>query len=290
MLPPRIVVAGSLNYDLIAYVPHLPRPGEAVHALEMRPDLGGKGFNQAVAARRLGAEVEMVGAVGSDTFGEKFLERLAELGIGRRHVARLAGPTGLAVPVVADGGENFIVVGPGANLALHPDALDTATFTGADLLLVQGELRPETTLRAAQLARTANAQVILNAAPASHELTPLVPMADVVAVNQVEAGALGGPEGLLALGARAVVVTLGPDGAARYPGGWIQPAPRVDAVDTTGAGDAFCAALGVALAEGVALESAIAWAVAAGTAACLRQGTSTAMPDKAEVDRLRRTL
>jgi ribokinase len=262
-------VAGSLNYDLAARVDHLPEPGEAVHATEMRPDLGGKGFNQAVAVRRLGADVQLIGAVGDDSFGDKFVERLDQLGIGWAHLARRPGSTGLAVPVVDAGGQNVIIVALGANLKLEPEALVPEMFKGADILLVQGELRPETTLRAAHLARAEGAAVILNAAPAAPELAPVMAEADVVVVNQVEARALGRAEGILQAGARSVVITLGAEGAELYPAqprGAMphkQPAPRVNPVDTTGAGDAFCAALSVAIAEGESLESALAWATAA---------------------------
>jgi ribokinase len=289
-------VAGSLNYDLVARVDHLPEPGEAVHASRMRPDLGGKGFNQAVAARRLGAYVELIGAIGDDSFGYRFVERLDELGIGRAHLARLPTSSGIAIPVVDAGGQNVIIVALGANLRLEPQTLTPEMFETAGILLVQGELRPETTLRAAKLGRTAGARVILNAAPAARELAPVMAEADIVVVNQVEARTLGGPEAILKTGAPALVITLGAEGAGLYRTAPLgaechkQRAPRVDVIDTTGAGDAFCAALGVAIAEGHKLESALAWATAAGAAACMKPGTSGSMPERAEVDRLRRML
>lgn len=276
----RIAVAGSLNYDLLAYVPHLPRPGEAVQAREVRRVLGGKGFNQAVAARRLGADVEMVGAVGDDEFGQEFEARLDELRIGRHGVLRLDEPTGLAVPVVDDRGENSIVVALGANLALTPDDLDPARLR-ADVVLTQGELHPRTTVRALELARGLK---ILNCAPAVRDLVPAVALADVVVVNEVEAADMGGADRLDALGAGAVVVTLGSRGA--MVDNTVVPAPRVPAVDSTGAGDAFCAALAVALAEGRQLLQAVAWANRAGAAACLKQGTSAAMPTREELERV----
>jgi ribokinase len=278
--PVRVAVAGSLNYDLMAYVEHLPRPGEAVQAREIRRVPGGKGFNQAVAARRLGAAVEMVGAVGTDDFGRQLQDRLDELGIGRSHVLELEAPTGLAVPIVDDRGENSIVVALGANEELLPDMLEEAALR-ADAVLVQGELRPDTTLRALQVAGGVK---VLNAAPANLELSHAVGLAHVVVVNELEAADMGGTERLAALGAGAVVVTLGARGALID--NTLLPAPRVRAVDTTGAGDAFCAALAVGLAEGLELEAAVAWANRAGAAACLRQGTSEAMPTRAEIDRV----
>lgn len=276
----RVAVVGSLNYDLMTYVDRLPRPGEAVHAREVRRVLGGKGFNQAVAAHRLGAAVEMIGAIGGDEFGREFEVALDELGIGRGGVLRTATPTGMAVPIVDQTGENSIVVALGANLALLPDMLD-GLVPPADVVLVQGEMRPDTTRRALELA---GALKLLNAAPASFELSPAVALADVVVVNEVEAADMGGADRLRGLGAGAVVVTLGPRGAMLD--NTIVPAPRVQAVDTTGAGDAFCAALAVALAEGRELEAAVRWANRAGAAACRRPGTSAAMPTRAEVEAL----
>jgi ribokinase len=276
----RVAVAGSLNYDLMTYVDHLPRAGEAVHARAMRRVLGGKGFNQAVAARRLGAEVELIGAVGPDDFGREFEAALDAMGIGRSGLVHAEAATGMAVPMVDDRGENSIVVALGANLALLPELLDGARLE-ADVLLVQGELRADTTRRALELGRGLK---LLNAAPASPELAPAVGLADVVIVNEVEAQDMGGPERLRALGAGAVVVTLGARGAALD--GALIPAPRIQAVDTVGAGDAFCAALGVALAEGRELPTAVAWANRAGAAACLRLGTSAAMPTREELEAL----
>lgn len=276
----RLAVVGSLNYDLFAYVPHLARPGEAVPAREVRRALGGKGFNQAVAATRLGAAVEMIGAIGDDDFGAAFERRLDELRIGRRGTRRLDLPTGLAMISVDDRGENTIVLSAGANAGLLAEMLDRERLE-SDVLLVQGELRPETTLRALELGRGVK---VLNCAPASVELVPALPLADVVVVNEVEAADMGGADRLRDLGAPAVVVTLGARGAMID--GMVIPAPRVRAIDSTGAGDAFCAALGIALAEGRDLAGAIAWANRAGAAATRRLGASTGMPTRAELKRV----
>ncbi|MDQ6772571.1 MAG: ribokinase, partial [Candidatus Dormibacteraeota bacterium] len=244
-----IAVVGSLNYDLLAYVDHLPRPGGTIPATEVRRALGGKGFNQAVAARRLGAKVRMVGAVGSDDFGADFERRLDELGIDRAGVRRLEAPTGLALVTVDRRGENTIVLAGGANLEVRPADLD-APRVAADALLVQGELRPEAAQRAMELA---SGLKVLNCAPASLELSPAAGLADVVVVNEGEAAEMGGADRLAELGAGAVVVTLGARGAQIE--NTVLPAPRIRAVDTTGSGDAFCGALAVALAEGQDLEA-----------------------------------
>jgi ribokinase len=276
----RIIVAGSLNQDLFCYVDHLPRRGETLASLDVDRQLGGKGFNQAVALRRLGAEVEMVGAVGSDEVGRAFEAQLDELGIGRGGLRRLGVPTGLAMITVDAEGDNTIVLAPGANVALPPETLDA--LPEADAIMVQGELRPATTIRALELARGGTRAV--NPAPASLELSPAVSLADVVIANEGEAADMGGVERMQGMGAGAVVVTLGSRGA--LVDNTLVPAPRVEVVDSTGAGDAFCAALTLALVEGHELEAAMAFANRAGAAACLRQGTSEAMPTRAEVDAL----
>jgi ribokinase len=273
----RIIVAGSLNQDLFCYVDHLPRRGETLASLDVHRQLGGKGFNQAVALRRLGAEVEMVGAVGSDEAGRAFEAQLDSLGIGRRLLHRLEAPTGLAMITVDAEGDNTIVLAPGANVALSPELVEK--LPEADALMVQGELRPATTIRAVELARGVR---VVNPAPASLELSPAIALADVVVANEGEAADMGGVDRMQGMGAAAVVVTLGSRGALLD--NTLVPAPRVEVVDSTGAGDAFCAALTLALVEGRELEEAMAFANRAGAAACLRQGTSEAMPTRAEVE------
>jgi ribokinase len=286
-LAPRFLVAGSLVLDLMAYVERLPKPGEVVHATRLLRSLGGKGFNQAVALRRLGAEVAMAGAVGEDSFGDAFLAGLGELDIERSRVLRLPQPTGLAMPVVDRTGENLIVAAPGANLAVPPELAEGLDWRRMSALLLQGELAPDANLAFARAAAAAEVPVLLNAAPASAPLEQVVGLAATVVVNEGEAEAMGGAESLLALGARSVVVTLGAAGASLHgvAAGRV-PAPAVQVADTTGAGDAFAAALALALAEGREPLEAAAWAAAAGAAACTREGTSTAMPSRAEVERL----
>ena len=280
-------MVGSCNYDVIAYVERRPEPGDSVRARGIRLDCGGKGFNQAVALRRLGAEVEMCGAVGEDWFGGEFRRRLDELGIGRRFLKSVERLTGIAMPVVDAAGENAIVHALGANLELTPDDVQPAAFSGADAVLLQGELRAETTARAAELGRSMDRLVVLNLAPADPSLRGALHDADVAVVNRAEAAQLGGPGQLLAAGVDAVVVTMGAGGAeihAQRPE--TVAAPEVEVVDTTGAGDAFAAALTLALVEGRSLQEAAAWAAAAGAAACMREGTSSAMPARDEVEEL----
>ncbi|MBO0688103.1 MAG: ribokinase [Candidatus Dormibacteraeota bacterium] len=273
----RIIVAGSLNQDLFCYVDHLPRRGETLASLDVHRQLGGKGFNQAVALRRLGAEVEMVGAVGGDEAGRAFEAQLDALGIGRTLLHRLEAPTGLALITVDGEGDNTIVLAPGANVALSPDMV--GELPEADAIMVQGELRPATTIRALELGRGIR---VVNPAPASLELSPAVALADAVVANEGEAADMGGVDRMQGMGAVPVVVTLGSRGSLLD--NTLVPAPRVEVVDTTGAGDAFCAALTLALVEGRELEEAMWFANRAGAAACLRQGTSEAMPTRADVE------
>ncbi len=286
-----MAVAGSLNYDLTFYLAQRPRFGESVLARDLQRDLGGKGFNQAVALRRLGAEVEMVGAVGDDPFGSEFERRLDELGIGRQGVIRVQAPTGIAAPMVDESGENenAIVVALGANRVIEPAQLRAESFAGTAAVLLQGELRPDTTLEAARLARAAGALVAFNIAPAEPGFEHVVKAADVVIVNRGEAAFFGGPASLLAMGARSVVVTLGAEGAELHGARAARvPAPKVEVVDTTGAGDAFSAAYVTALVEGRAPEAALRFGVAAGAAAVTRAGTSRAMPERSLVEEIYR--
>jgi ribokinase len=262
-------------------VPHLPRPGDAVHATAVRRVLGGKGFNQAVAARRLGAEVALAGAIGRNSFGDGFLAALDRHDIDHRHVVRVDAPTGLAMPMVDPSGENTIVVALGANA--QPLRVSDTYLEGQGVLLLQGELAPETTLDLAARAAARDLPFILNLAPADRRLEPAIGHANVVVVNEVEEADLGGRSRLAGLGA-PVVTTLGERGARVD--SVLFPAPVVLAVDTTGAGDAFCAALGVLIAEGADLDEAVRFAVAAGSASCTRPGTSTSMPTRAEVEAL----
>ncbi|MFZ0215799.1 MAG: PfkB family carbohydrate kinase, partial [Candidatus Dormiibacterota bacterium] len=205
---PRIAVVGSLNVDLVAYVDHLPRPGETMASRATRRQLGGKGFNQAVALRQLGADVLLVGAVGDDEDGRAFEAELDRRGIDRTGVVRRDAATGMALITVDESGENTIVLSPGANLALEPDAINLADDAGA--VLAQGELRAETT--AAALA-AAHGRRVLNAAPASPALLPAIAHVDLLIVNEGEAADLGGVDAIRAGGAHEVVVTLGSRGA-----------------------------------------------------------------------------
>jgi ribokinase len=237
-----VCVVGSVNMDLTFNVDALPRPGETVLAASLTNAPGGKGGNQAVAAARAGARVQFVGAVGDDPAGEQLRAHLRANGVGLDGIVELKGPSGTAVIVVEAGGENTIVVAPGANGRLTPDAWAMPAVLGeCEVLLIQLEIPVATAVAAARAARSAGAVVIVNASPGGQDqatLTELAAAADVVIVNEAEAAGWSWEPAHL-------VVTLGARGA-RYvgtDGEFAVPAPAVKAVDTTGAGDVFAGVL-----------------------------------------------
>ncbi|MEB3983380.1 PfkB family carbohydrate kinase [Mycobacterium sp. 663a-19] len=238
----RVCVVGSVNMDLTFDVATLPRPGETVLASSLTYAPGGKGGNQAVAAARAGARVQFVGAVGDDAAGEQLRAHLLVNGVGLDGTVAIPGPSGTAIIVVDAGAENTIVVAPGANgrLALA-DGAARAAVTDCEVLLTQLEIPVPTAVAAARAARAAGAVVMVNASPAGRDqssLAELASVADVVIVNETEAREWPWrPTHLVTtLGARGAGCA-GPDGEFRV------PAPAVDAVDTTGAGDVFAGVL-----------------------------------------------
>lgn len=282
MLPeaPRIAVVGSINLDLVAYVERLPRPGETVTGARFQRHPGGKGANQALAAARMGAEVRLIGMVAVDDLADEALAHLEEGGVDLSGVGWLSEGeehTGVALVVVAEDGENQIVVAPGANAHLRPGHVQVGE---ADAVLCQLEIPLDTVEEAARQTR---GLFCLNAAPA-RELSPhLLERADLVVVNQYEYRKLGArPRGLVA-------VTLGDEGARLLEGGEevarARP-PRVRAVDATAAGDAFTACLVVSLLEGRSREEALRRACVAGALAASRAGAQPSLPTAAEVDAL----
>ena len=289
----RVVVVGSLNVDSTSYVKAFPAPGETILSHGFRVALGGKGSNQAVAAHVVGASVEFVARIGTDAAGDFALSTLERFGLPTGAVGREAdAPTGVAQITVADSGENTIIVTGGANLDLTPSAAEAERerIASAAVVLTQGELPVATIERVAELAADAGVRFVLNLAPPAPVGPATLLTADPLVVNEHEARAVGlGTDaagtsldawrdlGASAVGriARSVVVTLGSAGAvaASAEGSWTAPAPRADAVDTTGAGDGFTGALAAFLAEGRSLEDALRFAVAAGALAVQSRGT-----------------
>jgi ribokinase len=261
---------GSINLDLVARAPRLPRPGETVTGATLARVPGGKGANQAVAAARLGAEVTMIGCVGTDSFAGEALAGLRDAGVRLERVRRTDAPTGVALIVVDAAGENHIVVVPGANLDLSPDEV---VLPNVDGVLCQQEIPEATVARVAQLAQ---GRFFLNAAPARST----APDADVTIVNRYELEALPGRRGLVCL-------TLGAEGAVLLEDGKeVERAtpPRVESVDGTGAGDAFAACLVLSLLEERPRQEALRRACIAGALAASRFGAQTSLPTIEEVD------
>ncbi|HKP19660.1 MAG TPA: ribokinase, partial [Gaiellaceae bacterium] len=233
---PSIAVVGSINLDLVARCERLPRPGETLTDAVFERVPGGKGANQALAAARLGATVGLTGAIGTDAFGDEALALLHEGGVDLGAVRRVDEPTGVALIVVADDGENQIVVAPGANRSVEAGSL-----AGADAVLCQLEIPVETAIAAGAQAGF----FCLNAAPARALPPELLASVDLLVVNRYELETVGRFDGLTAL-------TLGAEGAVLLENGEEvarAAPPRVDAVDGTAAGDAFTACLLVSLLE-----------------------------------------
>lgn len=294
----RVVALGSCVVDLVFRMPRLPGRGETLFARSAGIYPGGKGLNQAIAARRLGAETTLIANMGDDLFGHYLLELLSGEGVDTRYVARdAANGTGFAAPVVFDDGENSILSAPQANLALQTALVEAAreAIAAAGALLLQFEAPMEANIAAARIARAAGTRVVLNPAPVVAHPPELLALADVLVVNEVEAAMLAGgthpaAQARTLLGGRELaVVTLGEQGAvfatASGEAGVVEAFP-VQAIDSVGAGDAFCAALAVALCEGQAAGAAVRFAAAAGALAVTVAGAATSLPRREAVDRL----
>jgi ribokinase len=269
----HVGVCGSANMDVIAYVPRLPRPGETLRADELRYAPGGKGANQAVAAARLGASVSFHGARGADTFGEQIAGSLRDAGVDVAHLDHVEEPTGVALILVAAGGENQIAVVAGANAVVA--APRTAV---ADVWLTQAEIPVEAVRGTLERSRSSGATAIVNPSPAGHLPAELVAQFDIAIVNEAEFAALdrGGPP--------VVIVTRGERGVRILPGGQELGAFPAQPLDTTGAGDAFAGGVAAGLAEGLALLDAVRLGMAAAAVCVERPGCQPAMPTRAEAE------
>ena len=286
-----ITVFGSTNLDQVGTVSRLPKPGETVAGGTFSMAAGGKGANQALAARRAGAEVRHFSAVGADAFADLALDLLKADGVDLSNVKISSGPTGIAMIFVDGHGENVIAVLPGANGTLTPADADKALAglgQGA-VLMLQQEIPQAATERALDLARARGVISILNTAPYLESTKAIAPKAAILVANETEFGLLSGT-GIEELDAamldwatahdQTVIVTLGPDGAkAATPTGVFQvPAMQVKPVDTVGAGDTFCGYLAAGLDSGLDLEAAMRRAAVAASLACLNPGAQPAIP------------
>ena len=286
-----IVVFGSINTDLVARVDHLPRAGETQSASAYAMYAGGKGANQALAARRAGGDVAMYGATGRDGYATLALAELDASGIALGTVTRTAETTGIALIHVDNAGQNTITIVAGANALARADSVPDAALAPVTTLLLQLEVPMPEIVALAARARARGVRAILNAAPARALPAELLATIDVLIVNEHEALVIAAAEGLPAapsIFARTasarfgmtVVVTLGASGAIAVAGHTLHavPSPAVTVIDTTAAGDAFAGAFAAALDAGAPLPRALARGVAAGALACTREGAQPSLP------------
>jgi ribokinase len=295
-----VIVVGSLNMDVVCRVARAPGAGETVLGEDAGFVPGGKGANQAVACARLGGAVRMVGRVGADDFGARLRDGLAREGIDVTGVGiDAAAASGVALILVEAGGQNRITVAPGANARLLPAHVAAAAhdWPRGGLVLLQLETPLQTVAAAIEAARHAGLRVILNPAPAQplpadwwHKVDVLVPNEGEAALLtglpvDDEPGARAAARELRRLGARCVLITLAERGVllADDGGERVVPAPRVQAVDTTAAGDTFIGALAVALGEGMDLDAAARFAVQAAAISVTRSGAQTSIPHRAAI-------
>jgi len=297
---PKVVVVGSFMMDLVVKAERRPRKGETLIGEEFGMFIGGKGTNQAIAAARLGAQVHMVGRLGTDLFGDMFISALDEDGINTQFIARDPEVgTGVGTPVIDAQGDNSIIIIPRANMRLSIDDVSQAekAISEANVLLLQLEVPIPSSQRAAEIARAGGATVILNPAPAQELPDDFLRYIDIITPNETETEMLTGVEVtnqsgaekaakvLLDKGMSAIVLTLGERGALLLTQETTKaiPAYKVDVIDTTAAGDAFCGALATFIAKDEPLEQAVACANAAGGMAVTIMGAEPSMPTQQQL-------
>lgn len=294
-----ITVFGSINMDLVATTPRLPKPGETVPGTGFATAAGGKGANQALAARRAGAVVRMVGAVGKDEFAASALDLLDKAGTDLSDVARVEGPTGTALILVGGDGENMIAVVPGANGTVSAEQAQDATSKSArgDILMLQLEVPPASVRAALKAAKLQGVRTVLNTAPLIAEATELARLADIVIANETEFERLVGRDNLSASEreemlmqmhgetGQILIITLGGDGVIAAEGNVLHRTKglKIEPVDTVGAGDTFCGYLAASLDAGLSFGDALRRAAVAGSLACLKPGAQPSIPEAAEV-------
>ena len=301
---PKVVVVGSFNMDLVVQAGRRPQTGETLMGEEFGMFIGGKGSNQAIAAARLGANVTMIGRLGTDLFGDTLMAAHTEEGIYTDYVIRdTEVGTGVASILIDADGDNSIVLVPQANMRLSVEDIERASefIAAADVLLLQLEVPIAASQRAAEIAKSNGATVVLNPAPAQELPDDFLAQVDILTPNEVETESLSGvrvstatdaeraAKVLLDKGLSAVILTLGERGALLLTPDLTQqvPAYSVEVVDTTAAGDAFCGALATGLARDDNLVDAVGFANAAGALAVTVLGAAPSMPNVAQVEAFR---
>lgn len=298
----RLVVVGSTNMDLVIHAPHFPQPGETVIGNGFITNFGGKGANQAVAAARLGVSTTFVGKVGDDDFGKSTIAHLSGEGIDVNYLFTSDDkPTGVALITTVDGGENSIVVNSGANYDINAEDIEKASeaFAGASIVLMQLENPVNALAVAAKMAKKCGCYVVLNPAPAPKTpiLEELLQNVDLLIPNETEVVAISGctisddksiSKAIVSIqkaGVKDVIVTVGSKGVVAMINGELMtvPAVKVNAVDTTAAGDTFCGALCAALIKGLDMHSALAFANKASSISVTRVGAQMSMPHLDEI-------
>jgi ribokinase len=287
-----VLVVGSVNADLVVRVDRRPAAGETVLGSDLATYPGGKGANQAVAAARLGGRVAFLGRAGTDGQGDFLREALRGDGVDIAHLITTPGPSGVALITVGPEGDNSIIVSPGANGRVTEEDVSAAAslFAAASVVSLQMEIPLDAVLAAARAAEAAGARVVFNLSPPAAVPDELLALCDPLVVNEHEAAFLGAsdPAGLLARGPRSVVITKGADGAVVADGDGVAevPSPRVEVVDTTGAGDAFTGALSWRLAQGDDLAAAARFAARVGAAAVRVAGAQSSFPRPADLEEM----
>lgn len=298
-----VCVFGSINMDVTAYMDRLPKPGETLHGREYKLGLGGKGANQAVAARKLGSDVRFICKLGADDFSEPARRELSSYGVDLSLVRQdPEGATGIAIINVGEGGENYISLIGGSNLTMNESDVERGreALEGADVLLLQLEVPLAASLKAAAIVREHGGRIILDPAPAPKDglSADVLRAVDIITPNETEAGLILGwqpsslDEGLKAAkelrsrGVGTAVVKLGAKGVAVAGEGLEEmlPAFKVEAIDTVAAGDSFNGGLAHALERGMPLTAALRHAMACGALSTTKKGASAAAPTKAEVE------
>lgn len=301
MKKPKIVVVGSINIDLVVKSSRFPIPGETVIGSDLQTFPGGKGANQAVAASRLGAEVQMVGCVGNDVFGEDLIRNLKKNGVGTDFVRKIGNKSsGIAMIIVSESGENSIVLAPGANMMVNKDLVKKAenVLKNSDALIIQFEIPLDVVFYTIDMAKTFEKKIFLNPAPAQKIPDAILKKIDYIIPNETEATIITGVqvkdlntakravENLINRGSKSVILTLGENGSLVVSEKEMTrlPAYNINVVDTTAAGDAYVAAFALGILRNFTEKRAAEYANIAGALASTKLGAQSSLPTRKDIE------